>query len=52
MVIINVATPKTLTAEQRDLFQQLARTLGKEVIPQKDKGILGQLKDALGDLFG
>jgi molecular chaperone DnaJ len=52
LVIINVATPKTLTAEQRDLFQQLARTLGKEVIPQKDKGILGQLKDALGDLFG
>lgn len=52
LVIINVVTPKTLTTEQRDLFQQLARTLGKEVIPQKDKGILGQLKDALGDLFG
>jgi molecular chaperone DnaJ len=52
LVIINVATPKNLTAEQRELFQQLSRTLGKEVIPQKDKGILGQLKDALGDLFG
>ncbi|MBP6016748.1 MAG: molecular chaperone DnaJ [Candidatus Promineofilum sp.] len=52
LVIINVAIPKTLSAEQQDLFKQLSRTLGKEVIPQKDKGILGQLKDALGDLFG
>lgn len=52
LVIINVAIPKTLTAEQQDLFKELSRTLGKEVIPQKDKGILGQLKDALGDLFG
>lgn len=52
LVIINVAIPKHLTPEQQDLFTQLARTLGKEVVPQKDKGILGQLKDALGDLFG
>ena len=52
LVIINVAIPKALTTEQQDLFQQLSRTLGKEVVPQKDKGILGQLKDALGDLFG
>lgn len=52
LVIINVAIPKNLTPEQQDLFKQLSRTLGKEVVPQKDKGILGQLKDALGDLFG
>jgi molecular chaperone DnaJ len=52
LVIINVAIPKNLTSEQEDLFKQLSRTLGKEVLPQKDKGILGQLKDALGDLFG
>lgn len=52
LVILQVAIPKNLSAEQRDLFQQLSRTLGKEVVPQKDKGILGQLKDALGDLFG
>lgn len=52
LVIINVAIPKNLSAEQQDLFKQLSRTLGKEVVPQKDKGILGQLKDALGDLFG
>lgn len=52
LVIINVAIPKNLTADQQALFKELSRTLGKEVVPQKDKGILGQLKDALGDLFG
>ena len=52
LVIISVAVPKNLTEEQRELFQDLSRTLGKEVVPQKDKGILGQLKSALGDLFG
>ncbi len=52
LIIVQVAIPKTLSIEQRELFQQLSRTLGKEVVPQKDKGILGQLKDALGDLFG
>ena len=52
LVIINVAIPKNLTSEQQTLFQDLSRTLGKEVVPQKDKGILGTLKDALGDLFG
>ncbi len=52
LIIVQVAIPKSLTTEQRELFQNLARTLGREVVPQKDKGILGQLKDALGDLFG
>jgi len=52
LVILQVAIPKHLTPEQITLFQQLSQTLGKEVTPQKDKGLLGQLKDALGDLFG
>jgi molecular chaperone DnaJ len=51
-IIIQVATPQKLTPEQRTLFQELAKTLGKEVVPQRDKGILSQLKDALGDVFG
>ncbi len=51
-VIIQVATPQKLTSEQKKLFQELAKTLGKEVVPQRDKGILSQLKDALGDVFG
>lgn len=50
-VIIQVAIPKNLSQEQRKLFEQLSRTLGKEVVPQQ-KGILNQLKDALGDFFG
>ncbi|RMH00462.1 MAG: molecular chaperone DnaJ [Chloroflexi bacterium] len=51
-VLIHVSIPKNLTDEQRQLFQELARTLGKEVIPQREKGILSQLRDALGDVFG
>jgi molecular chaperone DnaJ len=51
-VIIQVAIPQKITPEQRKLFQELATTLGKEVVPQRDKGILSQLKDALGDVFG
>jgi molecular chaperone DnaJ len=52
VVILQVAVPKHLSPEQRQLFQDLSKTMGKEVVPQKDKGIFGQLKDALGDLFG
>jgi molecular chaperone DnaJ len=52
LIITQVAIPKVLTAEQRELFQKLSQTLGKEVIPQKEKSILSQLKDALGDVFG
>ncbi len=51
-VIIQVAIPKNLSDQQRTLFEDLAKTLGSEVVPQRDKGILGQLKDALGDIFG
>jgi molecular chaperone DnaJ len=51
-VVVQVAVPKNLTAEQTQLFEKLAATLGGEVIPQREKGILGQLKDALGDFFG
>ncbi|MEW5989222.1 MAG: molecular chaperone DnaJ [Chloroflexota bacterium] len=52
LVITQVAVPRNLTADQRQLFQQLSRTLGKEVISQRDKSFLGQIKDALGDVFG
>lgn len=51
-VIIQVAIPKGLSDEQKQLFQDLSRTLGREVVPQKEKGIFNQLKDALGDVFG
>ncbi len=51
LVVIQVAIPKDLTEEQRDLFTELSRTMGNEVVPQKEKGILGQLRNALGDIF-
>jgi molecular chaperone DnaJ len=52
LIVAQVVIPKKLTDEQEALFYKLAETLGKEVIPQRDKGFLGQLKDALGDVFG
>jgi molecular chaperone DnaJ len=51
-VLIQVAVPTDLTAEQERLFMELARTLGREVVPKREKGILSQLKEALGDVFG
>jgi molecular chaperone DnaJ len=50
-VVVQVAIPKNLTDEQAKLFTELAATLGKEVVPKHEKGILGQLKTALGDFF-
>lgn len=51
-VLIQVATPKNLTEEQAKLLHELSRTLGKEVVAKQDKGILSQLKETLGDVFG
>jgi molecular chaperone DnaJ len=47
LVVINVAIPKTLTVEQRSLFEQLATSLGSEVRPQ-ERSFLDWLKDTLG----
>jgi molecular chaperone DnaJ len=47
MVIINVDIPSRLTSNQRQLFEQLAKTLGSEVLPQ-ERSFLDILKDVLG----
>jgi len=47
LVIIGVEIPSRLTKEQRDLFEQLAATLGTSVKPQ-EKGFLEWLNEALG----
>ena len=47
LVIVNVDIPTKLTKEQRQLFEQLAATLGTNVKP-KDKGFLDWLNEALG----
>jgi molecular chaperone DnaJ len=52
LVIVQVIIPTRITDEQRRLFQQLGKTLGKEVIPQPEKGFFAKLKDVLGDALG
>ena len=47
LVIVNVETPTRLTNEQRQLFEQLAKSLGSEVRPQ-ERGFLDWLKETLG----
>ena len=47
LVVVNVEVPKSLSPEQRKLFEQLAATLGTEVKPQ-EKSFLDVLKDVLG----
>ena len=47
LVIINVDIPKSLTAEQRELFEKLGKSLGSEVKPQ-ERGFFERLRDVLG----
>jgi molecular chaperone DnaJ len=47
LVLVNVAIPSKLTKEQRQLFEQLAESLGTTVKPQ-EKGFLDWLNEALG----
>lgn len=47
LIIINIEVPKKLTAGQRKLFEELAKSMGSEVRPQ-ERGILDWLKEALG----
>ncbi len=45
LVIVQVAIPTDLTDEQKRLFKDLAKTLGKEVIPQEEKGFFEKMMD-------
>ncbi len=45
LIVVHVVTPTDLTDEQKELFDQLAQTLGKEIIPQEERGVLDKLKD-------
>ncbi len=45
LVVVQVTVPTQLSPEQRELFNKLAKTLGKEVIPQNEKGFIDKLKD-------
>ncbi len=45
-VVVNIAIPRRLTREQRDLLEQIARTLTKDNL-RSDEGMLSKLKRAL-----
>lgn len=46
IVVVQVAVPTRLDHEQKELFQKLGLTLGKEVIPgEKEKGFFDHLRD-------
>jgi molecular chaperone DnaJ len=46
-VLVRVAVPKHLTAEQRKLFEQLAKTLPVPDLKDKEKTLLDRMKDLL-----
>jgi len=46
LVVINVAIPKSLSDEQRQLIEQLAESLGTEVTPQ-ERGFFDKLRELL-----
>jgi molecular chaperone DnaJ len=48
LVTVFVATPEKLNAEQKRLFRELSKTLGKEPVPQEERGFIDKLKDAFG----
>lgn len=50
LVILSVDIPRNLTKEQRELFEQLAKTMGTEALPQ-ERSLLDALKDMLGGLI-
>ncbi|MGH2538677.1 MAG: molecular chaperone DnaJ [Candidatus Promineifilaceae bacterium] len=52
IIVAHVSVPRTLSNEQRELLKELGRTLGKEVIAQRERSFLGQLRETLGDFFG
>jgi molecular chaperone DnaJ len=47
LVVVNIEVPSHLTNEQRNLFEQLAKSLGSEVRPQ-ERSFLDWLKETLG----
>jgi molecular chaperone DnaJ len=47
MVIVNVSIPTSVNNEQREMFEQLGKSLGTEVVPQ-ERGFFDKLRDVLG----
>jgi molecular chaperone DnaJ len=47
IVLVSIDIPKRISEEQRELFEQLAESMGSEVRPQ-ERSFLDRLKDVLG----
>ena len=45
LIVTQVVVPIELDDQQRELFQELGKTLGKEVIPHQERGFLDRLRD-------
>ncbi len=45
LIVTQVVVPTELTERQRQLFEELGKTLGKEVIPQSERGFIDRLRD-------
>lgn len=48
LVMVHVLTPAKLTKRQKELFAELGKSLGKEVIHQPEKGLFAKVREALG----
>ncbi|MEJ2734783.1 MAG: molecular chaperone DnaJ [Anaerolineae bacterium] len=48
LVIFHVVTPAKLTKRQKELFSELGKSLGREVIHQPEKGLFAKVREALG----
>jgi molecular chaperone DnaJ len=47
-VVVTVQTPTKLTDHQRELFEALGETLGKEIVSQNERSFLDRVREALG----
>jgi molecular chaperone DnaJ len=45
LIVTQVVVPTKLDEQQRELFQELGKTLGKEVIPQQERSLMDRLRD-------
>lgn len=48
LVRVNVVTPEALDGDQKKLFKELAKTLGKARLAHDDKGFFNRVKDTFG----
>jgi molecular chaperone DnaJ len=45
LIVTQVAVPTKLDDHQRELFRELGKTLGKEVVTQEERGLMDRLRD-------